>query len=144
VINSFSGEYSFLSNFYQINLNVIDVQLGPILVRSVEHGFQADKTLIASQRRQILESPSAKLAKAGGRKATLRPDWKQVKIASMYNWLSKKFAIPELKEKLLATGVQTLVEGNTWGDTFWGVCDGKGQNNLGKLLMELREQLRGT
>lgn len=53
-----------------------------------------------------------------------------------------KFAIPELKEMLLATGDEELVEGNYWHDTIWGVCDGVGENHLGKMLMEIREDLR--
>ena len=42
---------------------------------------------------------------------------------------------------LLATGKATLVEGNSWGDTFWGVCRGKGKNMLGKILMRVRKRL---
>lgn len=48
----------------------------------------------------------------------------------------------ELSMKLLATGDQPIIEGNTWGDTFWGVCKGVGYNNLGKLIMERRAELR--
>jgi predicted NAD-dependent protein-ADP-ribosyltransferase YbiA (DUF1768 family) len=53
----------------------------------------------------------------------------------------QKFSHPELRQKLLDTGSCTLVEGNTWGDTFWGVCDGVGENHLGKLLMTIRADL---
>ena len=49
---------------------------------------------------------------------------------------------PELGNKLLETGNQELVEGNTWGDIFWGVCNGKGQNWLGKILMMVRDEIR--
>ena len=48
----------------------------------------------------------------------------------------------DLKEKLLATGDAYLEETNHWHDTFWGVCKGKGQNHLGKILMEVREELK--
>ena len=48
----------------------------------------------------------------------------------------------ELGEKLKATGDGQIVEGNTWGDTFWGVCGGRGQNWLGRLLMERRALLQ--
>ena len=48
----------------------------------------------------------------------------------------------ELKEKLLATENEELVEGNTWHDTYWGVCNRRGKNKLGKILMRIREELR--
>ena len=56
--------------------------------------------------------------------------------------LLQKFFIPELREKLLATGNEELIEGNWWGDTYWGVCKGKGENNLGKSLMKIRTELQ--
>jgi predicted NAD-dependent protein-ADP-ribosyltransferase YbiA (DUF1768 family) len=62
--------------------------------------------------------------------------------------LRKKFAIPELREKLLATGDAWLEEGNHWHDNFWGVChcidcqDEMGWNHLGKLLMKIRADIR--
>jgi len=54
----------------------------------------------------------------------------------------EKFKQEDLKQMLLDTGDQELVEGNTWNDTFWGVCRGEGQNNLGKILMKVRMELR--
>ena len=58
--------------------------------------------------------------------------------------LKKKFDNnhPELQQKLLATGDEELVEGNYWGDTIWGVCEGVGENHLGKMLMEIRTELK--
>ena len=50
----------------------------------------------------------------------------------------RKFRNPHLKELLLATGTAELIEGNTWNDTYWGVCNGKGKNMLGKTLMDCR------
>ena len=81
-------------------------------------------------------------AKRMGRQVTLRKDWEDVKISVMEKGLRMKFAIPELRDKLLATGEEELVEGNWWGDTCWGVCKGVGANNLGKLLMKIREESR--
>ena len=82
-----------------------------------------------------------------GRHATLRPDWEEVKVDVMREGLRKKFAIPELRAMLLATGDEELIAGNTWHDRTWGrcVCDkcgGQGQNLLGQLLMELRTEIR--
>ena len=53
-----------------------------------------------------------------------------------------KFSIPELRTKLLETDDAELIEGNTWGDTYWGTCSGIGQNHLGKLLMKTRFKIR--
>ena len=72
----------------------------------------------------------------------LRPDWETEKISIMRALLRLKFADPALRAQLVATGVRPLVEGNRWGDRFWGVCGGNGQNMLGKLLMEIRAELR--
>jgi predicted NAD-dependent protein-ADP-ribosyltransferase YbiA (DUF1768 family) len=61
----------------------------------------------------------------------------------MLHLLQQKFSDPVLKEKLLATGGAVLVEGNTWGDTFWGVYKRNGMNHLGRLLMKVRAECRG-
>lgn len=73
----------------------------------------------------------------------LRRDWEEVKLDIMYELLKCKFdQNPSLKEKLINTGDRLLVEGNDWHDTYWGVCNGKGSNHLGKLLMKLREEYK--
>ena len=59
-------------------------------------------------------------AKKLGRDLTLRPDWEKVKVRLMYEICMCKFMQnPELRDKLLATGESTLIEGNNWGDYFW-------------------------
>ena len=65
----------------------------------------------------------------------------------MRKFLCKKFAIPELRQKLLDTGDAYLIEGTTWHDNYWGICTcdrcgGRGQNKLGQLLMEIRKEIR--
>jgi len=49
----------------------------------------------------------------------------------------------DLAARLLGTGQMPLVEGNNWGDMFWGVDvkSGKGENHLGRILMKIREEL---
>ena len=82
-------------------------------------------------------------AKKLGRTVKLRPDWNEVKLSVMLEVLRHKFnQNPDLADKLLATGDTLLQEGNTWHDYYWGVCNGKGENNLGKLLMLVRQELR--
>ena len=73
----------------------------------------------------------------------LRPAWDDIKLNVMRDLVWRKFSEdPELRAKLLATGDAELVEGNAWGDTFWGVDQsGKGENHLGKILMETRTRL---
>jgi ribA/ribD-fused uncharacterized protein len=89
-----------------------------------------------------------------GRKysAYLRDDWDDVKLHVMRGLIAEKFSAnnPELVAELLKTGEADLIEGNSWGDTYWGVVTGgrkkaligQGQNNLGKLLMARRRQLQ--
>ena len=65
----------------------------------------------------------------------------------MRDALRLKFAIPELREKLIATSDEELCEGTTWHDRFWGICTcdrcgGRGENHLGQLLMEIRKEIK--
>jgi len=136
-INSFSGQYSFLSNFYPVK-----VQYGAYVYPSVEHAFQAAKTLDLAARERIRNAPTAARAKAIGRRVELRPEWDRIRVGVMLYLLHDKFSHPELGQKLLDTGDAELVEGNTWNDTHWGVCRGVGLNMLGKLLMQVREEIR--
>lgn len=129
-IDDFSGEYRFLSNFYEYR------------GFCVENYYQAAKTDDVGWKARILLAPTARDAKQWGRQAPMRPTWDDEKIAVMRSLLIVKFRATELAERLLDTGNARLIEGNTWGDQFWGVCDGKGKNWLGKLLMETRAVLR--
>lgn len=76
-----------------------------------------------------------------GRNSPLRSDWDDFRIPLMRSLLLAKFGDPSLQAQLLETRPRTLIEGNTWYDTFWGVDaqTGAGENNLGKLLMEIRD-----
>ena len=88
----------------------------------------------------MLETPGE--AKKYGKTVRMRPAWDAIKVGVMAEIVEEKFTQnPHLQEMLLATDDMEIVEGNTWGDTFWGVCDGVGENNLGKVLMELRQRL---
>lgn len=138
MIDHFSGETRWLSNF-----ELVDVEFEGIIYPSSEHAFQAAKSLDVRERRQIAALRTPREAKTAGRMIKLRPDWESVKIDVMRTILREKFSErhPELRERLRMTGDQKLVEGNTWHDTFWGVCDGRGQNWLGRILMEIRSGL---
>lgn len=136
LINSFRGEFFFLSNFY----HVIIWNAG-ISYPSAEHAYQASKTFNQAERLAIAALSAAGQAKRAGRIVTLRPDWEQVKLAVMERIVRKKFAIPSLAQKLMATSPAHLVEDNTWGDRYWGKCNGVGANHLGEILMKVRKDL---
>lgn len=137
-IDCFNAEYRFLSNFYPCKIT-----LDNFIFPSVEHYYQAMKT---NKRNWFLFcTRSAGKAKQLGRVFNLRPDWEEVKDDVMQYGLQQKFlAGSELATKLLSTGDAELIEGNTWGDTYWGVCNGIGQNKLGLLLMYQRSLLKET
>lgn len=139
MISEFKGKYRFLSNFHPIK-----VEFEGDSYLSVEHAYQAAKTVDPLERLDIHVAPTAAEAKKRGKKVTLRPEWDDPKfrLATMKALLVQKFNDPDLREALLATYPQELVEGNWWGDVFWGMCRGKGENHLGKLLMEIRDDLK--
>lgn len=137
-IDGFFGPYRFLSNFW-----LAPVVLYDITYPSVEHAYQAAKSTDPQYQVRIREAPTPREAKKLGLQAPLRPDWESVKIDFMRYLVWNKFSSHEhLKEKLLATGDAELIEGNNWGDVFWGVCKGQGHNWLGRILMETRERLK--
>lgn len=136
MINKFVGEYKFLSNMYPCIIEV-EGQKYP----SVEHAFQAMKSLDSNDRVAMSVCRSPEEAKQAGKLLNLRSDWEQVKVNLMYTILKKKFTDPELAQKLKSTQGEELIEGNTWGDKFWGVYKGQGENQLGKLLMKIREEI---
>jgi ribA/ribD-fused uncharacterized protein len=139
IINSFHGKHRFLSNFW-----LVRVKLNGRAYPSVENAYQAAKTLDADVRHSF-EHCSPGEAKKLGKGLILRQDWSDVKVPIMHNLLTQKFARGSLlAQQLIDTGDAHLEEGNTWGDTFWGVCRGKGDNRLGELLMNIRTLLQSN
>lgn len=136
-IDSFQGDYRFLSNFWYAK-----VTLDGLEYRSVEHAYMAAKTEDIALREKIRYFDTPGEAKRFCKTITLRSDWDTVKFGVMLDLVRQKFAKEPLRSKLLSTGTAELVEGNTWGDYYWGVCRGKGQNNLGKILMQVRDELK--
>lgn len=138
VIDSFSGDNYFLSNFYGSLIRMND----GIVYPSGEAAFQAQKTLDMSIRRKIAMMPMPGAAKRIGRHVVLRSDWEEIKRDVMVDVVKRKFEQnPELAAQLLATYPASLVEGNTWNDRYWGVCNGDGQNKLGRILERVRNEL---
>lgn len=142
IITRFVREYYWLSNFYPSPIVCEGIQYP-----TVEHAFQAMKSMDVHIRKVVSELSSPGEAKKYGRTIHLRPDWDQVKVTLMHQLLEAKFMHPELKAQLQATQVIKLVEGNYWHDNFWGHCfcekcrnDPKivGKNMLGRILMSIR------
>lgn len=143
MISSFFGKYRWLSNFFESPI-VYD----SMIFSSVEAAFQAAKTTDKIKRLSFCGNISPSQAKGMGRQLDLRPDWEEIKSQVMLDCLRSKFAAgTPLAEKLLDTGAERLVEGNFWHDNIWGDCkcdrcaNIKGKNLLGKLLMQVREEL---
>lgn len=135
-IDKFYREYAFLSNFYQSPM-----EINGIIYPTNEHFFQATKMTNLNDHNVIVSCSSPGQAKRIARSLPKRPDWEKVRDNFMLFGLRMKFQIPKLKEKLIETGDAELIEGNSWGDTYWGVCKGVGQNRLGGLLMQVRGEL---
>lgn len=139
VIDKFSGYYRFLNNFYLPAAVVLDGVPYP----GVEHAYQAAKSDDVIMRAIVRQAATPGAAKRIGQRLLLRHDWEQVKLLVMEDLVRQKFTNhPELGQALLDTGDAELIEGNHWGDTFWGVCNGVGENHLGKILMKVRQELR--
>lgn len=140
-IDSFSGEYRFLSNFYRLPQ---PIEWEGLLYPTTEHAYQAAKALDMRKRLEIRDAATPSEAKRMGRPGALllRPEWDNMRVFVMDSLLWLKFSHPILRRWLLETGDAELVEGNTWGDTFWGVCKGRGENHLGKGLMRIRDAIR--
>ncbi len=138
IINSFRGEYGFLSNFYDCK-----VYYSGMTFKNSEAAYQAMKCR-SKEEALSFQGHTASEAKYHGQLVKLRPDWEQVKLQIMEEIVRAKFVQNiHLAKKLVATGDAELVEGNTWGDTYWGVDTRKkkGENHLGIILMKLRSEL---
>lgn len=139
-IESFTGPHRFLSNFYHS-----PIQINEYRFNTVEHAYQAAKSIdylkwdaFTSNTRFPM---SAGQAKKAGQKLELRPDWDEIKLDIMHTLVDTKFAQNEdLRKLLIDTYPVELIEGNYWGDRYWGMCRGIGHNYLGKILMAVRRQ----
>ena len=147
MIDTFRGEYAFLSNFYSA-----PVEFNGRLWASVEHAFQAAK-VDDETAEQIYLSSNPTVAKRLGRTGIMRPDWDAIKDDVMLACLRSKFQRnPTLHSRLMSTGNEELIEGNYWHDNYWGVCSCAkckekgltGLNKLGTMLMQVRKENIGV
>lgn len=132
IIDSFKDEYRWLSNFWVYDNNT---------QMTVEYHYQAAKATNVDDYALIISADNAYEAKRLGSSIVCRADWYDVRLALMEHFVKEKFIWNGmLASKLKATSDALLVEGNTWNDTFWGVCNGVGENHLGKILMKIRDE----
>jgi len=141
MIKSFSGQYSFLSNFAFCD-NLI---VGGMNWITSEHAYQAMKTNDYSGRIIIQNCDTPGQAKRAGQKLTIVNNWDRKKVGVMNYIVAIKFNTNAyFKELLLLTGDEIIMEGNNWHDNFWGNCECPkcknidGLNHLGKILMDVR------
>lgn len=151
-VSSFSGDYLFLSNFYP---SLIEFEMfgEKFTAPTVEHAFQAAKTMVSTLDNpetvqymifSILTAQTPGQAKKKGRLLPIDvARWDLAAQPVMRSLLLRKFSDPVLGRMLASTGDAVLIEGNTWGDRYWGQVDGVGENHLGRLLMSVREQIKG-
>lgn len=141
VIDRFADQYAWLSNFYPCS-----IELDGFIFPNVESAYVSAKTTSIQEKEKIhklsLQYPPGYIKKVG-KSIVLRDGWDEIKLEVMEKCLRQKFANGTILAKcLVATGDKKIVEGNTWNDTYWGVCRGVGQNHLGKLLMKIRKELQ--
>ena len=149
----FVKEYSFLSNFYPV-----EVEMHGVVFPTVENAYQAMK-LPKEHWKYFVDIMPGEAKKLSRKLVAQYPEVEEhywrfdiQKVAVMKLLLLQKFEKPEFREKLLQTESLLLIEGNTWGDTFWGVDLKKpqedsiwmfeGNNTLGQLLMEIRQEMK--
>ena len=142
MINEFKDQYRFLSNFYWSPI-FYQEKLYP----TAGHLFQALKTKDKKERDKIRIARTPGIAKKIGQTVSLKKDWEKIKDKLMYMIVRLKFLQnTELKLSLFNTKDSTLIEGNYWHDNYWGGCFCskckliQGKNQLGKILMRIREK----
>lgn len=137
-ICGFFGPARFLSNFWTCPNGIL---WEGIKYSTTEHAFQAAK--LPKQLRSDAVNLTCSQVKKLGRSVDLPKNWHDIKYRIMNDLITLKFTTDEnLKQKLLDTKNKYLEERNDWGDRCWGTDEkGVGENNLGKILMEVRSKL---
>ena len=135
-IKGFFGEFRWLSNFHPV-----EIEYDELVYPSVEAAYMAQKTTDHNIRKQFT-TLGPKEAKKLGRSIKLRDGWEDMKLGIMHHLNTLKYAQEPLKSMLLSTGNKYLEETNWWNDKCYGVCNGVGENNLGKIIMKIRDSLQ--
>lgn len=137
-IKEFQGEYRWLSNFAPCK-----IKLDGITYDSVEHAYMSAKSDDIEWKEFCRDTKFAGTVKKQSRSIKLIDNWDKEKFTVMRKCLEQKFRQEPYKSNLKNTGDLIIEEGNNWNDRIWGIClkTGQGQNNLGKMIMEIRKSL---
>lgn len=133
-IESFKGQFSFLSTFAASPINY-----GGVIYKTAQHLVSALMTTDKTMREKIRQAPGPAEAIKLAKSLVPRPDWEKIKIDVMKEVMKRKFQLPDLRAKLITTKGRELINANTYHDTFWGVCNGEGDNWLGRIIQEVRD-----
>lgn len=141
-VTSFDGDDEFLSNFFTIPV----FYAGRLYEGGSEYAYQAAKFLNPEDQLLIAQCLTPGRAKLCASKLTSigkrRDRWDDIKLVIMEEVLRAKFGRLDMGKMLRATKPLQLIEGNTWKDHYWGICNGRGENHLGRLLMKIRDGVR--
>lgn len=142
IIDNFHDTHYFLSNFF-----IAPMTVDGKLFQTNEHFFQASKASDEETFEVIRLLKTASQTKRMGREIRMKKNWENIKNEVMLRGLRAKFTLLDMRQQLLDTGNATLIEGNNWHDQYWGRCDcsnhgGVGENWLGRLLMQVRDEIR--
>ena len=140
----FRNEYYFLSNMYKST-----VEYKGVIFTCVETAFQAQKLKLINPNTDLSEFnnmsgfDAKKYFKHNIRlNAEQIKEWNNTRDNIMAEVIYCKFSQNDyLRRKLIETSDITIIEENNWGDTYWGVCNNKGLNKLGNILMKTRKLL---
>lgn len=139
MIKEFQGNYRWLSNFAPVKIILDNIEFP-----SIEHAYMSAKS-DDFEWKVYCANPNNKAGdvKRQSRNIKLKLNWNEIKLEVMRECVNQKFMQEPYKTKLLETGSEYIQEGNMWNDKFWGVClkTNKGENHLGKLIMEVRNKL---
>jgi len=133
-ITNFAGYYRFLSNFYYQPFIWNDREY-----RTAEHAYQSQKPRFEADANEVVLARTPGEAKRIANSCAIAEGFHERKLDIMESVCRAKFEVTTCRFLLASTGRRELIEGNTWGDIYWGVCKGVGQNNLGKILMKIRD-----
>lgn len=137
MIDEFRGQYYFLSNYYKSKITI-----SGNTYQNAEAAYQATCCANVSDRLQFRTMDGSE-ARAAGKNTWKRHEYEYMKDRIMYMVVKEKFKQNGyLRKRLLETGDEQIEFCNTWRDTYWGVCGGYGKNILGKILMQVRDELR--
>lgn len=144
-----TDEARFLSNFYPYKKNggkyphLVKIIYNNIVFDCVENAYQAAKSPDRNLQLEFSKMSPYDTKAYWETHTEIRTDWDDVKLSLMTDFVWQKFySNSNLAQMLIATQDAVLEEGNDWGDVFWGICEGKGENKLGKILMDLRSELK--